>query len=130
MALSRDAILAAEDRTIEEVPVPEWGGSVFVKSLTGSEADANLAAQLTSGRRDFSTYHAETAAACICDESGAALFTRADIDALGRKSAAALGRVVKVAQRLNGLTAEDEAAVVKNSPTASPGADSGSGLQA
>lgn len=130
MALSREAILSAQDMVREEVAVPEWGGTVWVKALTAAEADANLSAQLASGKRDLSTYHAETAAACLCDETGKTLFTLADVAALGRKSAKALGRVVAVAQRLNGLTREDEAAVVGNSPTASPGADSGSGSQA
>ena len=130
MSLTRDAILSASDLPMEEVQVPEWGGSVFVRALTASEADANLAAQLASGKRDLSTYHAETAAACICDADRVPLFTPADVAALGKKSAKALGRVVAVAQRLNGLTREDEAAVVGNSPTASPGADSGSGSQA
>ena len=38
--LTRDAILAAEDLRTEEVPVPEWGGSVIVRTLRGDDRDA------------------------------------------------------------------------------------------
>ncbi|MEU5950323.1 hypothetical protein ABZ793_32935, partial [Micromonospora sp. NPDC047465] len=38
--LNRDAILAAEDRTYEEVNCPEWGGSVRLRSITGAQRDA------------------------------------------------------------------------------------------
>ncbi len=41
MALSKDAILAAKDTKLSgEISVPEWGGSVYVKTLTGTERDA------------------------------------------------------------------------------------------
>ena len=39
MRLSRDDILKAEDLTTEEVDVPEWGGTVLVRGLTGRERD-------------------------------------------------------------------------------------------
>ena len=35
MLLTRDAILAAADIQTETVPVPEWGGEVAVRPLTG-----------------------------------------------------------------------------------------------
>ncbi|MGH2437502.1 MAG: hypothetical protein ACRDFA_10955, partial [bacterium] len=43
----------------------------------------------------------------VCDESGAPVFSLADIEALGQKSCAALDRICEVAQRLNRLTAAD-----------------------
>ena len=38
--LSRDEILAASDLTKELVEVPEWGGSVYVRAMTGTERDS------------------------------------------------------------------------------------------
>jgi len=38
--LTRDAILEAQDLQHEEVYIPEWGGSVRVRTLTGAERDA------------------------------------------------------------------------------------------
>ena len=37
--LTREQILKADDMTTERVPVPEWGGEVLVKSLTGRQRD-------------------------------------------------------------------------------------------
>ena len=38
--LNKAAILAAEDLKTETVAVPEWGGEVRVRTLTGTERDA------------------------------------------------------------------------------------------
>ncbi len=37
--LSRDQILGASDLPTETVDVPEWGGQVIVRSMTGAERD-------------------------------------------------------------------------------------------
>ena len=37
MALSKDAILAAKDTDVHEVDVPEWGGSILLRSMTGAQ---------------------------------------------------------------------------------------------
>ena len=46
---------------------------------------------------------AKLLARCLCDEHGERLFNDAEVEALGAKSAAALDRVFKVAQTLNGI---------------------------
>lgn len=51
---------------------------------------------------------ADLVASCTCDESGALLFTPADIPTLGKKSARALTRVWEVATRLNGIGEAEE----------------------
>ena len=38
--LSKSAILCANDLQTEDVDVPEWGGTVRVRSFTGRERDA------------------------------------------------------------------------------------------
>jgi hypothetical protein len=51
--LSRDDILNADDLTIETIAVPEWGGEVNVKTLTGAEKDKWETARVgTPGRPD------------------------------------------------------------------------------
>ena len=37
--LSREDIAQADDIVIEAVDVPEWGGTVLVKGMTGAERD-------------------------------------------------------------------------------------------
>jgi hypothetical protein len=109
--LSRDAILKAEDIRTEEVEVPEWGGSVLVKSLTGKQRDefeASLVEQ--RGRRavaNTANMRAKLVAWSCVDETGNRLFTNADIAELGDHSAAAVNRIYNVAARLSGLSDED-----------------------
>jgi hypothetical protein len=112
-ALTREAILAVQDLAREEVQVPEWGGSVSIKSMTGTERDAweqsLVPAEGKAGKAskaDVRNIRARLVAMCAVDEAGQRLFTDADVQALGAKSAVALDRCARVAQRLNGLMPE------------------------
>lgn len=110
-ALSRDDILAQTRRRIIKVDVPEWGGFVFVKEMSGTERDAYELSQL-QGRTNNKPLNLVNARAKLVmlttvDEAGKMLFTRADVDALGKTSAKALTRIFKVASDLSGLTDED-----------------------
>lgn len=129
--LTRDAILAAEDLRTEEVPVPEWGGSVIVRTLRGDDRDAyDLAcyasrkARKLAGQSEREDHiRSRLVAWTVVDEAGNRLFSDDDADALGQKSSAALDRVCDVAQRLNGVGAAEVAELAKNSGT-EPGDDS------
>ena len=101
--LSRDQILGADDLRRERVEVPEWGGHVFVGMMTGTARDAFEASIVNDGKPDLSNMRAKLAVACMVDEAGRAIFGPGDVTALAAKSATALDRVVKVAQRLNRL---------------------------
>lgn len=111
--LSRDAILAADDRRTEDVEVPEWGGTVRVRALSGSERDAyegSLVRVSGDGRKTLTLANARARLVylSVCDENRERLFTKEqDVNALGKKSAQALQRVWEVASRLSGLTEED-----------------------
>lgn len=112
--LTRDDILGADDRATEVVPVPEWGGAVTVKALSGTERDKYQAGFYTFGPNDkggmrITTINnqnsmARLVAASIVDGDGKRLFNEVDVLALGDKSALALERVNDVAMRLSGLT--------------------------
>lgn len=125
--LSKEAILSADDLEKELVEVPQWGGTVYVRALTGAERDAfeqSMVEMRTvrQGRKQetvremrLQNIRARLCALTICDEEGNRLFTDADVQALGRKSASALNRVFQVAQRLSGLTDEDVEELAGNS---------------
>jgi len=106
MILTREQILEADDLKSEEIPVPEWGGSVLVRPMSGSERDAFEARYAKVGKQNI---RAASAAASICDENGQAIFSVSDIEALGKKSAAALDRVADAALRLSKLSQQDVA---------------------
>jgi len=110
-ALSRDAILAADDIKTKTVSVPEWGGDVVVGAMSGAARDSwEQSLIVRKGNRtepNMQNMRARLVAACVLDEKGGRMFSDADVEALGKKSSAALERVCKVAQRLNGLGDDD-----------------------
>lgn len=110
--LSRDAILAIKDTKYEDVPVPEWGGTVRIKALSGSERDQFEASIVGTGggrarQRNMINIRARLVALTIVDENMQTMFTPGDVDELGTKSASALDRCFAVAQRLAGITDAD-----------------------
>ena len=123
--LTKDQIVAAQDIKTEIVEVPEWGGAVAVRELTGIERDAfeqSLLRLTPEGKRepDLTNMRAKLCAACIVDgETGDRLFTEATLGELANKSAVALGRVFQVAQRINGMGDVEDAE--KNSAAAPSG---------
>lgn len=113
--LTAEDILSADDIAIEKMPVPEWGGYVFVKTLTGEERDQIEAAVVKVDPRTGRPIEAKmeklralVAFYGLCDETGKRLFTdQKQIDALGKKSAAALDRVVAKIQALAAMSPAD-----------------------
>lgn len=118
LVLGRDAILAAGDLESEVVPVPEWGGGVVVRTMTGLDRDrweARLRAHRTEGGTvTLDHARAELVVATVVGADGQPLFGYDDVEALSAKSAKALDRVVAVAQRINGLGRDDLDDAVKN----------------
>jgi hypothetical protein len=76
--------------------------------MTGTERDAFESTLQVIGegdkkRADMRNIRARVCALCIVGENGERLFTDAEVDSLGKKSAAALDRVFNVAQEMNGM---------------------------
>lgn len=109
--LTKEQILNADDLPKELVSVPEWGGDVYVRTLSGSERDAFEAGTIRQGKGsqtvNLLNLRARLVSLSMCDEQGTRLFGDADMVALGTKSAAALDRVFAVAQRLSKLSDAD-----------------------
>lgn len=111
--LTRAEILAAKDITTERVEVPEWGGAVMVRGLTGTERDkydeslVDMRAGRKHARPDLANTRTKLVVRCIVDADGNLLFSERDIAILGKKSAAALERVYDKAAELSGLNTEN-----------------------
>lgn len=115
MMLGRDAILGINDADVEAVPVPEWGGAVFVRSVSGAERDRFEAESIgTDGTPNLKDYRARFAAMVICDNEGNLLFGAADIAELTKRNANALDRIVEAGLRLNAMADGDIEALEKN----------------
>lgn len=112
--LNKEAILGCNDVAQKvTVAVPEWGGEVLVRPMTGKERDAFEQA-LTDKKGNL---RALVCSYSICDEDGKLLFASSDVERLGGKSAAALQRVFDVAIKLARVTKEDVDELEKNSAT-------------
>jgi len=120
MFLSKDQILQAQDIKTEVVDVPEWGGQITVKMLTGAERDKFEEMIVSRKGKDVETnmenFRAKLCASTMINENGRLLFPNPeDVRALAKKSAKALDRVFAVAQRINGMSKEDVDDLTKNS---------------
>lgn len=117
--LSKEQIWAADDLRWEDVPVPEWGGEVRLKSLTGAERDQyeGDSVKTSKGKREvnMANMRSRLIALSAVDEQFQPVFTRADVMRLGQKSAVALERLFDVACRLSGMSDEDVEELAGNS---------------
>ena len=117
--LTRDQILKAEDIEEKYVEVPEWGGKVLVRGLTGKERDA-YEKSLVEGKGknkqiNMDNARAKLVAITVVDENRKPIFTKDDIEALGKKSGRALSRVWVAATELSGIGEEELEELTKNS---------------
>jgi len=117
--LSKEDIFAADDLRTEEVKVPEWGGVVRIRELSGTELDAYQASMMTRAPNgdmvpSMGNMRAKLVTRSIIDDDGNPVFNELDIGRLGQKSGVALGRVYERAAELSGITKESEDAAGKD----------------
>lgn len=117
--LSRDDVFAADDRVIEEVLVPEWGGWLRVRSLSGTERDALEQSMIVMRGKERETnlaaFRQKLVARTVVDDAGKRIFSDSDVAGLGQKSSSALDKVAAVAIRVSKMTQDDVEELTKNS---------------
>ncbi len=103
MALNKAAILAAGDSKTEKVNVPEWGGDVFIKTITGFDRD-----RFEDGysEQKMKNFRSRFLVLTLCDDKGDRLFTDAEVDELSKKSSLVINRLFEKAWSLNAFTNE------------------------
>ena len=107
--LTRDNILGINDRESVPLEVPEWGGTVLIASMTAAERDhfeASFSAEKDRSKM-LKNFRARFISKCLVDEKGENIFSPADIEALGKKSASVIVRVFDECQRVCGYTSDD-----------------------
>lgn len=129
--LSKDDIFKADDRPTRDVEVPEWGGTVRVRGLSGAARD-EFEESLRETRPDGTTVpnllnsRAKLASLCIVDEDGNQMFNEFEVGRLSLKSSAALDRVVNAASELSALPGSTAEAVLEGNSEAAESGGSGS----
>lgn len=117
MAMSRDAVLAADDLKRVCVPVEEWGESVYLRPMTCRDRDRWESLIATEdGKPNIAYFREKLLIFTMCDEQGSLLFRESDIQLLGTKNSIPIARLYDIAAELNdiGVASETEAVVIKN----------------
>jgi hypothetical protein len=102
--LNKESILKSQDLKTIDVKVPEWGGSIRIRTMTGIARQEYY--RMTASGKDGTPKNVMEAliVACAVDEAGNPIFATGDIKDLSNKSAIAISRVFEAAAELNGLT--------------------------
>ncbi|WP_339684231.1 hypothetical protein [Gimesia maris] len=110
----KDKILKAQDTPLEEVDVPEWDTTVFIKTLTGGER-LQLEKDLSKDAKTDGPALCRVVCATMCDESGKLVFNYPDdIDTLNTKSVKVLHRLFDIALKVNAMGKDDVDELAKN----------------
>jgi len=92
------------------VEVPEWGVSIEVRGMSGSDRVRIFDTIAVDGEIKAGTLYVETVLVTAYDpESGARVFDEGDRAALMEKSAQALDSVIKRVLEINGMSSEADA---------------------
>src|SRR5437868_7602200 len=104
MSLTLSEIIAAKDSQIEKVPVPEWGGDVFVRVLTGPEReeyDTLMLSKIDGNKwKDNKGLKQLLLKYALCDEKGTRMVQDSDVAKLFGKSSTVLQRLFEKAQQI------------------------------
>ena len=117
------------DNSIEEIEVPEWGGSIGVRGLSTGELEKWQQSLMVQPKNEkphvdlarIRNSNARLVVLGACDpDDGSPVFTDADIPQLAQENNKGMAKVAEAIQRLSGIGEYAESAVtlVKNSGTA------------
>lgn len=113
--LTRDNILEVKDLETAVVSVPEWGGDVRVRLLTGTERHTLYAKANESGKFDMAVFSALLVTMTLVDDAGVRLFADDEVGIIAGKSSKAVEKVFAKSEELNQLSARAVDEAVKNS---------------
>lgn len=99
----RDKILGKLDRPTQMVHVPEWECDVWVRPVS-VRTKMKIAAAANS--MDFERIVMLTLLDSLCDESGKALFSESDVEALAERNGAVIDRLARLVAEANHLGAD------------------------
>ena len=118
--LSREQLLTKEKLDVTKIEF-EKGEGVYVRQMTGRERDTFEQSIISFDKkgnveRKTQDFRAKLAVCTVCDAEGDLLFKPEDAEMLSMNiSAARLEEIVKVAQKINGMSSEDVEELTKKS---------------
>lgn len=100
----KEHILAAVDTSVQAIEIPEWACTLYIRSWTGKERNSIL-----KYKDDPDKLYQKVLVLSIADESGKAVFSDQDAEAIMGKNTAVLERIVLAAMKHNGIGALETA---------------------
>lgn len=114
MPLTKEQILAADDRSTKEIPVPEWGDTALLRVMSGTERESFEREWQSTEDRLLPQYKLKMLRRCLCDSAGAPLFSDDELEQLGEKSAKVIERLFRECMVLNGFETNSVEDAAKN----------------
>ena len=115
--LTKEQILQKQDLLIESVDVPEWGGRIYVRSLSGTEREEYekiCSDRSRSKNFDMRGLRVKLIVLSVCDKDGKRIFGESDEAKLNKKSAAVIEKVFNAAKKASGLSDQDVKDLTEN----------------
>lgn len=118
--LTKEQLLAKRERRYVEVPIPELGGSVQIRSLKSAEITGWQASLLDPKTGEPCIKRQKQSrerlvALSVVDENKCLLFGKDDLEKLNGLENSIIGRIAVAAQELNGIDNEDYEETLGNS---------------
>lgn len=121
----RNAINNVTVGRIEAVEVPEWGVTVYIKEMSGSERDSYQASLIEQGksfkdgqRLNMTDVTSKLLVRVLCDADGNRIYTNNEFTVLGRQPASVLNRLAEKAREISAMTEKDVDELTGNSESA------------
>lgn len=99
--LSKKDILTANDIKTKEFEVAEWGGSVCLRVISGSDRDKF---EQAVADKKIESIRSKFLVMTICDKDGEKLFTEEEWEELNKKASPVLTKVFDAAWELNAFS--------------------------
>ena len=118
-ALTKEQLLTPVPMELEEVKIPQLGGSVWVKGMTVSERtrfENNLRGKNEqAGKIKAQQVRERLLVQCVVTEDGTRMFSLDDVEKLGQQRSDVLEPLIDVVQSLCGMSNTDVERTAKNS---------------
>lgn len=99
----RKRLLNANDIKVEAIDIPAWGGTYYLRVISGKAREQFEEAYSQEKMKNF---RLRFLVLTLCDEEGKPILADSDMDALGERSSVEINRVFDAAWKLNAFTQE------------------------
>lgn len=99
----RKRLLGANDIKVEPIEIPAWGGTYYLRVISGKARESFEEAYSQEKMKNF---RLRFLVLTLCDQEGKPILSDADMDALGERSSVEINRVFDAAWKLNAFTQE------------------------